>query len=227
VSYPATVQRACGTLSSKWAQWDSVAPDGTFHFANLPSGGVEVVAGCDGYYSKDGAPRPKPGILTAQSVDRDQPITIQMEKTGDVRVIVFKPDKSPLPGAKVYFCPNQQIGLGTSIVGTRFNSLDYLEAIDKGSKTAPLFQRSCFDATTDERGTAIVKGLPKGAQRFRVMSDSYEMPIDKSESLPGRHLSVSVQEERETEIRVTMEPPNSSSLSAAMKKTFGRNRDAH
>jgi beta-lactamase regulating signal transducer with metallopeptidase domain/ankyrin repeat protein len=229
VTSPALDPNNWSAHTNSWRASADVAPDGSFVLTNLPSGTLEIVAGCDGYVSKDTSAKPIVGVHQAQVIPegQDQPITIPMERTGDVRITVQAPDGTPLPGATVYLNPNQMLERGTNIIGTRSNSIEMLSARDSVPDGLAKFKPAVpqFSAKTDATGVAIVKGLPPGSQSFFVHSDSFDMPIpsDQSPSSPGqmqiprRIGTIIVTSAAEASTRIKMEPKGSTSLSAAIQ----------
>jgi hypothetical protein len=188
---------------------------------DLPAGSVKIMAGCDGYISKDLGATPISGIRQAQDVapHADQPFSISMEPTGDARVLVQTPDGKPLAGAIVGFCPNQSFASGTNIVGTRADSSKMLQSRDQGfdalARSGPEVPR--FSATTDATGEAVIKGLPPGDQIFFVSAENYEMRIQANAPYPRRMTTITVKSSTEVFAKVKLEPKGSMSLSAAMQ----------
>ena len=232
VTSPALIPSSCATLTNNWRASTDVAEDGSFTFADLPQGTLEIMAGCEGYVAKDTSAQPLAGgsIRRAQVItgNLDPPVTIAMEPTGAARITIQTPDGKPLAGALVYFNPNQSLGRSTSILGTRFNSIDLLRnrddaSDDRAAKIRPAIPQ--FSAETDGNGIALVKGLPAGQQTFYVESKSYDMPIqtDLPLSRPGeiwiprRSGTITVSANAEASALVKMEPKGSSSLSTAVQ----------
>jgi hypothetical protein len=216
-------------LTSNWRASADVAEDGSFVVSNLPAGAMELMAGCDGFVSKDTSARIIPGVLQAQVVAQDDAhaATIPMERTGAVRVLVQTPDGQPLAGAMVGFSPNQMMGRGTNIVGTRSDSLDMLRRRDNDPGSLARFPSDFprFGAKTDATGTAVIRDLPAGQQTLYVNAEGYDMPIEQSHSplgpgqywIPRRMATVTVNPATEVSTQVKMEPKGSSSLSAAIQ----------
>jgi hypothetical protein len=222
VSWPERDPSDRGGLTSHWRTFTDVAEDGSFTLTNLPAGSLEIVAGSEGYVSTDLSGKALSGILQAQAVTRDEqhPITIAMDPTGGARITVTDPDGKVLPGAKVYFDPNQMLGEGTSILGAKFKSEEMLPIQDKGpefllEKFKP--QIPSFSATTDGNGVAVVRELPVGDQTFYVVSASLDMPIEEDRQ-PRRLKRITIEAARETASLVEMEVKGSTSLSGAIEQ---------
>ncbi|HEY0256797.1 MAG TPA: ankyrin repeat domain-containing protein [Candidatus Methylacidiphilales bacterium] len=212
-----------------WETSADVAEDGSFVLTNLPAGTLEIMAGCEGYVAKDTSAKPIEGIRQAQviSEDKDQPVSVPMEHTGDARITVLTPDGKPLPGAMVFFNPNQMLGRGTNILGTRSSSLEMLRNRDSDPaslvKIRPVIPQ--FSTMTDANGVALVKGLAPGQQSFFVQSNAFDMPIQSDHPLssprqiwvPRRIGTLTVRAASEASAQIKMEPKGSTSLSAALQ----------
>jgi len=220
------------SLANGWRTSADVAKDGSFILTNLPPGTLEIMAGCEGYVSKDASTRPMPGIRQAQIVapDRGHAVMIPMEATGDVRVSVQTPDGKPLAGATVLFYPNQRFGWSTNIIGTRTDSVKMLRDRDNDPDSFAPFRPDVpqFEAKTDANGVAVMKGLPPGQQSLHVFADSFDMPIEKSRPaslpvelwVPRRSATITVKPDAEVLAQVKMEPKGSTSLSAAIQAVY-------
>ena len=210
------------SLINTWWTSSDVAEDGSFALTNLPAGTLEIVAGCNGYVSKDESTRMFAGIHQARLIglDRDQQLSIPMEPTGEVRVEVQTPDGKPLSGATVGFSPNQSMGNGNGLLGARFNSAEMLSHQETDSATPAKQQppSNPFYAKTDSSGVATIKGLPVGAQHFSVISDSYYMPYEilPPPNVPRRRQTASVEGNSTVTVSVKMTPKGIPSVSDAM-----------
>jgi hypothetical protein len=214
------------SLTNQWGTFADVAKDGSFTLNNLPSGTLEIVAGCDGYVSKDKSGKGSTGVLRAQvfAMDNSHPITVDMESTGDARILVKTPDGKPLTGATVYFNPNQMTGGGTSIVGYRYRSEEFLQRAADSVDSIVNFRPPVpdFSAKTDADGVAVIKGLPPGRQGYHVYSDSFDMPISaEMRSSPRRSGMIIIKGATETSDVVEMEAKGTTSLSAAIQAAKG------
>ena len=226
VTSPKRVENACGVLATRWEVSVDVARDGSFILANLPEGTLEIVAGCEGYVSRHPGERSNYGIHEAQIMpdDRSLPLELPMEATGTARLVVRAPNGQPLANADVFFSPNQSLGRHTSIIGTRFNSVDVLRAREQGT-LGRKWEVPRFGGKTDEEGVIVVPGLPPGQQGFQVMSEKYDMPIEDEQRalLPGeirvprRMGRIAIRPGEESSAELRMEPKGSTSLSAAIQ----------
>jgi len=184
-------------LALQWYGSTNIEKDGSFILKNLPEGNLEIVAGCDGYVSKDERDHLFPHLHKAQFLgsDRSKDLTISMEPTAEIRVEVLTPEGKPLQGAKVYLSPNQTIGNGNSILGTQFNSSDILYR-NPSDSTSPDEQPKIprYEAITDTNGIAVIKQIPRGEGTLHVSSDSYAMPYELPAPMgfPRRQLKVDV-----------------------------------
>ena len=207
----------CSSITNSWRTSADVAEDGSFTLTNLPPGTLEIMAGCDGYVSKDTSAKPITRVRQAQVInaDQEQPINISLEPTGAVRVTVRTPDGKPLARANVTLNPNQMLGRGTNILGTRSDSIEMLRNQESDPDALARFRAVVpqFSAKTDASGIAIVKGLPAGQQTFVVQSESFTMPVQKDQPptssgrmwIPRRMGTVTVAPAVETSAEVRME----------------------
>ena len=232
VTSPPINDRNGRALTSNWRASADVAADGSFVVPNLPGGTMELMAGCDGFVSKDTSARIIPGIRQAQVVAQDDghAVMIPMEPTGAVRVLVQTPDGQPLAGAMVGFSPNQMMGRGTNIVGTRSDSLDMLRRRDSDPGTLTRFPSdfSRFNAKTDATGVVVIRDLPAGQQTLYVNAEGYDMPIEQNHPplgpsqywIPRRMATVTVNPAAEVSTQVKMEPKGSTSLSSTIQSVY-------
>ncbi len=198
VSSPHPASDYGNSFINTWFTSADVAEDGSFMLTNLPAGSLEIVAGCDGYVSKDESGHFFTGIHQARLIgqDRDQQLSVPMEKTGEVRVEVQTPDGKPLSGATVGFSPNQGMGNCNGLLGARFNSAEMLSQQETDAATTAKQQPASlpFHAKTDASGVALIKGLPVGEQICSVTSDAYDMPFEilAPPNVPRRQRTVTV-----------------------------------
>jgi len=139
-----------------------IMEDGSFTLDDLPPGKVEIIAGCDGYLSKSDHPVDEDGYVRGSQffdVSPSHPITVPMERTGAIRLILQAPDGKPLENASVSFNPNQKFAHGTWNLGAM------------GSE---------YTAVTDASGVAIIKNLPAGCQLFYVNAHKYQLPMNRN-----------------------------------------------
>jgi beta-lactamase regulating signal transducer with metallopeptidase domain/protocatechuate 3,4-dioxygenase beta subunit len=168
-----------------WDSWREVAPDGTFAFAGLPPGTLEVTAVCDGFISTS-SPDPA-GITYLRSVGpqrfplppaQTSRVAVQMSAGATCEIELRDAAGAPVSGATVAFNPNVHWtpGLTGYFCAGQLKMEDQLSHwreinYDRGQ------QDSRFSAVSDARGIATVRSLPPGQQlTFSVADDRYQMP---------------------------------------------------
>lgn len=203
-------------LSTQWSVSADVDEDGNFTLPDLPTGVMSIVAGCDGYVSKEtdyNQLHPNPMVIAG---DSRRPLHLQMQPTGSVLLEVLTPEGKPLPGATVSFSPNQTIGGSSSLFGLRLDSAASLRG--KQRPEYSLFVQQFiekFSRKTDDRGIVEIQGLPPGLQTFNVVADGlvmpfFEIPSDRKWKFGGasrREGNIEIVPSDEIQQKVKMERP--------------------
>ncbi len=165
-----------------WYTWRDVAADGTFVFESLPPGALEVTALCEGYTSTS-LPDAKSGgsLHIPQRFDLPPGETthaeVKMQAAAACTVEVRDEEDKPVSGAHVGFAPSViWTPDGTSIFcGPAIKMEEFVTRWRENKPFAPWLDHHLFEAVSDDRGVATVRGLPI-LQRvmFGVTDDRYE-----------------------------------------------------
>lgn len=162
----------------QWHAWTTNREDGSFEFADLPPGDLEIVALCQGFVSTSspgtaGFRHPQKHRLGTNGLS----ITIGMEPTARLEVIVTDDKGTPLKNAKVSTWPNVRYGDWSAVIlmSDLYNTSDYFL---KPMKRAPLRSELVPDlvATTDASGLAVFPNLPEDVKEFTVDHAQFELP---------------------------------------------------
>lgn len=168
-----------------WEDSSRVAEDGTFSFAALPVGTVEITAMCEGFVSSS---PPRPGGFAVVSYPQPFGLTggetthaeVKMEAAAVCEVTLTDAAGKPLSGVEVGFSPNVRL---TPSFSTRFCSEGISSSTilahwrDKGTPPPFVERKNQFAATSDARGVAVIRNLPaRGQSALGVLSDQYELP---------------------------------------------------
>ncbi len=177
-------------LKVRYDQVD-VNPDGTFKIDSLPlDSRLEFVADCDGYVSqcrsgklKNGRRMTYPQFCVVSN--KNELISVQMEKAGSCEVHVINKNGEPVPNAEVACCPNIIVPGGASMFGST-NRLNYhshikllSESHHKSDWVENIFKNKdgkySYESKTDQFGIAVIKKLPAGGlEPFDVEHDNYQ-----------------------------------------------------
>lgn len=157
-----------------WMQWEPVAEDGTFTLPSIPrSGKIQIIALSEGWLSKTTLPDAQVfvmGQLFDIEDDTEMDVTVEMEQTGTVELLIEKPDGSKLTEGSVSSWPNQRYYLGGSTyLGSRYNSMWFVEqqlaapdqrvdSLPRDSSYIPFLDQPVRD------GSAVLRGLPVDRQ---------------------------------------------------------------
>ena len=196
-----------------WNSRQPVEPDGTFVFASLPPGKVEIIASCDGYVSKSPEGEEWKGSFAyPQRFKLDGPVqqvALAMEPAAAAEVTVSDDQGKPLPGARVSFSPNVQwLRRGAGIFMTSQITEDFLRRPDEAKRRWQ--SEPCpFEATTDKNGIATVRNLPpREGQTYNVTHPGFAMPMrtvfgnvkrrnENVDLAPGQTARINVKMEKE------------------------------
>ncbi len=156
-----------------WQASVDINADGSFTLPSIPrSGKIQIIVVCDDFVSKTTIPESGPFVM-GQLFDvegSEMSVTVEMEPTASVEITVRQPDGSLLESGTVSASPNQKYYLGGStIVGQRVNSLDYIQqqllphaerdsqSWFKRERNFPFFEQPIA------AGVVTLRGLPAGA----------------------------------------------------------------
>ncbi|TWU01069.1 hypothetical protein [Stieleria varia] len=197
-----------------WETWTNVNDDGSFEFPSLPRTGlIQLIAVCDTHVVKnvdviDPNPHFRQGMyLTIDERDDLEDITVPMEPAGTLQVTVLDPEGKPLPNAPVSTWPNQSMHLsGSTILGRKWDAIELIQQqIDSESEPRLRMRRreSRFETKTDEKGVAILKGIPLNKREsLLVYHDEYLMPI--SDARGDREMSYEITDDQPLQLTVEM-----------------------
>ncbi|NNE00834.1 MAG: hypothetical protein HKN47_26260 [Pirellulaceae bacterium] len=163
--------------SITWHQWEPINPDGTFVLQSIPrSGKIQVIAVCDGWLSKT---IPKENFFVKGhlfDIDDDEvDVTVEMEETGTLEVVINTPGGEPLDGGTISSWPNQQYFKGGSTwLGARYSTMtSVLRQITPIDRRKPIDYRPDmnlpFSKQPVRNGIATLRGLPVGRKNSIVL----------------------------------------------------------
>jgi len=167
-----------GIETLRWGEWVPIREDGSFEFVSLPrSGKIQMIAKCDGFVGK----ADDRGFTIGESFEIDETetkVTLAMEPTIDVEIVVTDKAGLPVSGADVGFNPNQLwAGWGSQILGERWKSMaDVVDRLDP-TKSVPEREMTFRDysSETDAEGIARIRNLPQDERDFYVGKREYEV----------------------------------------------------
>ena len=181
-----------GIETLRWGEWVPIREDGSFEFVSLPrSGKIQMIAKCDGFVGK----ADDRGFTIGESFEIDETetkVTLAMEPTIDVEIVVTDKAGLPISGADVGFNPNQLwAGWGSQILGEKWKSIDEVDARLDPTKSVPESEMTfrVFSSETDAEGIAKIQNLPeKWTKSFYVGKKEYEVQEDVDLSLDPAQL---------------------------------------
>ncbi len=163
----------------EWHAWTTNREDGTFEFDSLPPGDLEILALCQGFVSTNRpiAPQfrhPQKHLLGTNELF----ITVGMEPTVRLEVIVTDDQGAPLKGAKVLTWPNVHYGdwAATVLMSDLYNTSDYFLNLKKRTRLGSSVGVPDLTATTDRSGLAVLSNLPSDVREFTVEHPGFEVP---------------------------------------------------
>jgi hypothetical protein len=196
-----------------WHAWSSIREDGTFDIGSLPEGTLEIVALCDGYVSTNGPGKDStfhyPQVHTIERTDLS--VTVGMERTCSLAVLVTDAQGKPLKDAQVSTWPNVRYGeWGATILGADdYNSADFVRNTEKGKGLMKwwLNRPASFTATSDITGMALMMNLPKEAKEFSVTHSNFVLPArDDGSGQKRREASMRLSSGLTNRVTVQLEP---------------------
>ncbi|MEO7300110.1 MAG: hypothetical protein ABI042_16215 [Verrucomicrobiota bacterium] len=162
----------------EWHAWTTNREDGSFEFTSLPPGDLELVALCQGFVSISGPGTrgfryPQKHLLGTNGLT----VTIDMEPTARLEVLVTDDKGNPLKDATVSTWPNVRYGdwAARVLMGDLYNMSDRFL---KPTKLEPLWHKPVPDlsAITDKSGLAVFSNLPADVKEFSVEHPMFELP---------------------------------------------------
>jgi hypothetical protein len=199
----------------QWHAWTEAREDGSFRFASLPPGFLEISAICDGYISTNGPGQS--GLRHPQTHEigpGDRDLVIGMEPTARMEVTVLGPGSRPVANATVQTWPNIHYGdWGATIFGDCYNTADFLT----GAVNRETWRRAMpadFVGTSDANGLAVVPNVPAEVQQFAVDHAEFQMPaVDTGIGEKRREGNVTLIRGQTNRITVRLEPRTASQIS--------------
>ena len=199
----------------QWHAWTEAREDGTFRFASLPPGFLEISAICDGFISTNGPGQsslrhPQPHELGPGDLE----LVIGMEPTARLEVTLLGPGGKPVPDARVVTWPNIQYGdWAATIFGDCYNTADFL----RKTVTRENWSRSMppdFEGTSDSNGLAVVPNVPAEVNQFAVEHGALQLPaVDSGVGEKRRDATVTLVRGRTNRVTVRLEPRTASQIS--------------
>jgi hypothetical protein len=162
----------------EWHAWTTNREDGSFEFTNLPPGDLEIIALCQGFVSTNRpvAPQfrhPQKHLLGTN----DLSITVGMEPTARLEVLVTDDKGNPLKDAIVMTWPNVHYGDWGAVVlmSDLYNTSDFFlnPAKIRASWHEPVVDLS---ATTESSGLAVLSNLPGDVRELTVKHAQFDIP---------------------------------------------------
>ena len=199
----------------QWHAWTEAREDGTFRFASLPPGFLEISAICDGFISTNG---PGQSSLrhpqTHELGSRDLDMVIGMEPTARLEVTVLGPGGKPVANAKVQTWPNIHYGdWAATIFGDSYNTADFLQK----TVTWENWRRSMppdFEGTSDCNGLAVVPNVPADVQQFAVEHGAFQLPaVDTGIGEKRRNANLTLVRGQTNRVTVRLEARTASQIS--------------
>jgi len=145
-----------------------------------------MIAVCDGFVSKTTVADAKPFVM-GQLIDIDEAeltVTVSMEPTASVEIILRKPDGSPLESGSVSASPNMRLFKGGStLLGQAFNSIERVHnQLLPPQQWKPTYRRALdlpFLNCPVVNGRATLHGIPvdvTGGDSVFLQHDEFEFP---------------------------------------------------
>ena len=162
----------------QWHGWAAVREDGNFEISSLPEGDLEIVALTDGFVSTNG-----PGQFQFRYPQKhslgtnDITITIGMEPTARLEVLVTDDKGHPLKDARVMTWPNVRYGeWGAVILMSDCDSTsdEFLSGPER--KFSRWQVGSDFQGVSDSTGLAVLPNLPADVKELSVEHPHFELP---------------------------------------------------
>jgi len=155
--------------SLTWADSVPITADGKFDLPSVPrSGVIQIIAVCDGWVSKTTIPESYFVMGQLFNVSGTQvDVTLEMEQTGSLELLIVKPDGTPLESGEVSGWPNQKTYKGGSTyLGERFYSIKSVQnQFFPVDQQVPPYEGEINHPFIDQpvvNGVAVLRGLPIG-----------------------------------------------------------------
>ena len=143
----------------------------------------------------------------------DVAITIGMEKTACLEVLVLDDKGNPLQDAKVSTWPNVRYGewAATILTGDCYNSADRLQ--DERKSSAWWQPVPDFQGTSDSAGLAVIFNLPAEVGAFSVEHPRFALPaVASALGDKRRQATMTLSAGRTNRVAVQLEPRNQSPI---------------
>ncbi len=199
----------------QWHIWTTNREDGTFEFANLPPGDLEIVALCQGFVSTTspgtkGFRHPQKHLLGTN----DLSITVEMEPTARLEVFAIDDKGNSLKDATISTWPNVRYGDWSAVVlmSDLYNTSDHLL---KPETRLHLWNQNVPDltATTDNSGLAVFENLPADVAEFSVEHSRFELPaMTRATGRKVRESAVTLTPGGTNKTTVRLEPRNNAPI---------------
>jgi hypothetical protein len=164
----------------QWHAWTEVRGDGSFEIGSLPPGDLEVVALCNGFVSTNGPGKfqmryPQKHVLGTN----DLTITIGMEPTVQLEVLVTDDQGKPLKDAQVSAWPNVRYGEWAAVVLATdcYNSAEWF-SLKPTKKSENWFKTPAdFTGVSDSAGMAVLPNLPVTVKEITADHPQFAAPV--------------------------------------------------
>ena len=221
------------TYPPQWHAWAKVIDNGTFEIPNLPPGDsasqeqsvtvnwsnppsvLEIVAICDGFVSTNGAGQfpsmhyPQKFILGTN----DLHVTLGMEPTACLEVLVRDNEGKPLPGAIISAWPNVRYGewSATLLGDDLYNTTDFFSGKDMHGWWERM--PASYRGTSTVDGVARIYNLAAEAREVYVEHTRYVLPAQQTSfGEKRRQAEIQLERGRTNHISVQLEPIGSSPI---------------
>jgi hypothetical protein len=170
-----------------WRVWAQVDEDGKFWLPAMPAGELQLIAMCDGFIAKSGAPPSFASDHEREQGNRffnraqvftvgggaNEPIALAMTPTAAYEFHVVDPDGHPLAGVELAFSPNVGWwGWGSQIYCWPLQgSADYLKSPDDAEQLN--WRDHPFHAVTDAEGVARLGTVPLNEDDYVAWNDEW------------------------------------------------------
>jgi hypothetical protein len=190
-----------------WHSWTAVRADGSFEFASLPSGDLEIAAICQGFISTNGAGKFRTHYPQDHALGtNDLETVIGMEATARLEALVVDQKEQPVVNAKVSAWPNLRWGEWSSVIlGTDLYDVgEWMRGVSKPRDPRKDFHD--FDGTTDARGVAVLPNLPLSVRNMDVSHTDFQIPAKKGADRDVRSASVALRANVTNHVKIVVEP---------------------
>ncbi len=145
----------------------------------------------------------------------DLAITIGMEPTARLEILVLDDHGKPLPGVKVSSWPNVRYGEWAAVVlaGDCYNTADAYLSKTGLNLRGFMHTIADFQGESDSSGVAVIPNLPLEAKRFAVDDPHFALPaVADSSGQKRREASVNLTPGTNNRVTITLEPIDQSPI---------------